>query len=122
MTIKKHPEWTKKYPAIDGIAKSERPSGDYFYPEEKAIRSDIEEILKMNDTNFNRWYNKRKVATENMLKQYEIIGSIPSLNYPFEKFQNKLTASSYISGPINVLKEGLDYLEKVKEVREEYKK
>jgi len=116
MTIKKHPEWTGKYTAIDGIAGRD---GDFII---KPIRSDIEEILKLNDLHFGDWYNERKNATESLLKQYEIIGSIPSLAYPFEQFQNGLNANSHVRVTINLLKEGLDYLEKIKEVREEYRK
>ncbi len=118
MAIKKHPEWTEKYPAVDGIAKSAR----YHKEIEKPIRSDIEKILKLNDLNFSDWYNKRKDATENMLKQYEIIASNPALCYGSEEKKFGLESSAFISTPIKVLKEGLDYLEKIREVREEYKK
>lgn len=135
MKIKEHPEWSKCYPAIDGIAKLQKPSKEeinkildkipskrvYYKEAENAIRSDIEKILKLSDVDFHDWYHERKDATEKMLKQYEIIASIPNLRYSSESQKLGLDALCYISDTIGVLKEGLDYLEKIKEVRVEYK-
>ncbi len=115
MAIKKHPEWSEKYPAIDGIA------GRYDNLTIKPIRSDIEKILNLNDLHFGDWYNERKNATEKLLKQYEVVASIPDLVHAFEERKFGLEGSAFICTPIKVLKEGLDYLEKIKEVREEYR-
>lgn len=124
MTIKERLEWYLKYPAIDGIAKEAEYKGEdncLSREPEKAIRSDIEGILKMDDSKFRIWYNERRIATENMLKQYEIIGSIPALCYGSEERKFDLNSNYNISGPIRILKEGLDYLEKISQVRGEYK-
>lgn len=122
MAIKMHPEWTREYPAIDGIVKTMRPIGDYFLPAENAIRSDIEKILKMDDTNFNSWYNSHKETAEKLLKLYSHFAEIPDLRYAGEEQKLGMDANAYIDSPINCFKEGLNYLEKIKEVRNEYKK
>jgi hypothetical protein len=110
MTIKEYPEWTLKYPAIDGKKN----------PDKKPIRSDIEEILKMNNVPFNKWYSERKQAVESLLNQYELIASIPSLIYSSEYQKFGLDSSTFIGNSIKVFKEGLDYLERIKELREVY--
>jgi len=129
MAIKKHPEWSKFYPAIDGIEKKAQYIKDQPYNEkilfkkaEKPIRSDIEEILKLDNVSFSKWYNERKAAAKNLLKQYELIGSIPALACSSEHDKFDLTSNCNFNGTVNLLKEGLDYLEKIKEVREEYRK
>ncbi len=133
--IKKHPEWSEKYPAIDGIAKGERPSKEerkkmiqenptaniHYRQAEKPIRSDIEKILKLNDEEFNTWFAERRIAALNLLNNYELIGSIPSLRYSSEEQQNGLKSNSMINGPINVLKDGIEYLGVIRQVRNEYK-
>lgn len=122
MTIKEHLKWTEKYPAIDGIAKSRRLSGDYWRPAENAIRSDIEKILEMNDTNFNSWYTSHKETAEKLLNLYSHFAEIPNLIYGSEEQKLGMDANTHISSPIGCFKEGLDYLEMIKKVREEYKK
>ena len=114
--VKKHPEWSEKYPAIDGITKG---GGVDF---QKPIRSDIEKILKLDDEKFNNWFAERRIAALKLLNDYELIGSIPDLGSPFETYKNNLSVKSNIGYFIKTLKDGLDYLEKIREVREEYKK
>ncbi len=114
--VKKHSEWSEKYPAIDGITNGE---GVYF---QKPIRSDIEEILNLNDEEFNHWFSERRIASLKLLNDYELVGSIPDLESPLEEFKNNLIVKSGIGSLIGILKDGLDYLEKIVEVRKEYKK
>lgn len=114
--IKKHPEWSEKYPALDGITNGK---GVYF---QKPIRSDIEEILKLNDKEFNNWFSERKITAQKLLKNYELIGSIPDLKSSLENFKNNLITNGNIGYFIGTLKEGIEYLEVIKQVREEYKK
>jgi len=111
-----HPEYSEKYPAIDGIAKPDRPTGDHYIPAEKAIRSDIEKILEMSDDFFNSWYKERLAVSKSLLDQYQIFASIPNLVYASES--RKLGMDN---GTIRILKEGLDYLDKIAKVRKEYK-
>jgi len=133
MRLKQRPEYSEKYPAIDGIAKEERPSkGErdvmiaenpleevYYHPSEKAIRPDIENILGLDDAGFDEWYKTRKSVAERLLKDYEVVGTIPHLQ--FGSRQNNLTCISHLSGVIESLEEGLEYLEIIKKVRTEQK-
>jgi hypothetical protein len=57
-----------------------------------------------------------------LLKEYEIIGTIPSLNYGFEDQQYNMTAMTHLNDTIGVLKESIEYLDVIKQVRDEYKK
>lgn len=120
--IKEHPEWSEKYSAIDGIAKPRKFLVGKDSPhEEKAIRSDIEEILKLEDTNFNKWYISHKETAEKLLNLYSHFAEIPNLNYGSEEQKCGMEAYSSIKSLIDYFKEGLDYLEKIKQIREEYK-
>ena len=58
MAYSQHPELSHKFPAIDGIVKERREAGYrgsneevYFLSPQKAIRSDVEEILMLDDIN-----------------------------------------------------------------------
>lgn len=133
MVIKPHPELTEDYPAIDGIPKEQSPSSEeasrrlkyqdevYIRHAERAIRSDIEEILKLDNLRFDVWYNNRKEVTEKLLREYETFASIPDLRNASEEQKVNL---GYTSGVINNtivdLRRGLDYLEKIKQVRAEF--
>jgi hypothetical protein len=120
MAIKKHPEWKDKYCAVDGIEKkdgfSSRCIGD-----KKAVRSDIEKILNLNDEEFTKWFSDRKIAAQRLLKDYEIISDIPFLAYGCEGLKNNLGVNNYIRGPIDILKKGIEYLDILKQVRDEKK-
>jgi hypothetical protein len=115
-----HAEYSEKYPAIDGIAKPERPTGNYVRPAEKAIRSDIEKILEMDDANFKLWFIQREEATHNLLHQYQLFVSIPDIRYGSEKQKLGMDANTVISTTIGTLKEGIEYLGIISKIREEY--
>ena len=127
-----HPEFSEKYPAIDGIEKDTKreidslrkqfPESDIPYKEpEKAIRSDIEKILALNDEEFHKWFSERKITAQKLLNNYELVGSIPDLIYASEDQKNGLTANVYLGEPIKILKKGIEYLEVIKKVRDEQK-
>ncbi len=133
MPIKEHPEWRQKYSAVDGFKDSteeaienlqrKHPGESFGEPRIKnPIRSDIEKILQLNDGNFTKWFADRKIAAQKLLKQYEIIGTIPSLNYGFEDHQYDMTSNTCLKDTIDVLKESIEYLDIIKQVRDEYKK
>lgn len=119
--IVQHPEYTSKYPAIDGITKEKRGSGRIYYPAEKAVRPDIEAVLEMDEAQFNNWYIPKKDTTERLLEHYEIFASIPNLAYGGEK-PLKMNAITAVDLQIKAFKEGLEYLEIIKKVREESRK
>lgn len=128
MKIKKYPEFSKDYTAIDGIAKDERPSkeerenmrgGVSYLPSENAIRSDIEKILKMDSIAFDSWYRSRKNSVLGLLNDFEILVTIPDLRYGSEDAKNSLDANAYISGLHESLKRGLEYVEVIKKVRDD---
>ena len=115
--MNQHPEWSDKYAAIDGIAKPQNGG----YPEERAIRSDIEEIINLDDSHFNYWYDSRLAATQRLLKDYELFASIPHLNYGGADQKYDMAALCAVSGQLEALTEALDFLEKIKQVRGEIK-
>lgn len=122
---KEHPEWSEKYPAIDGIAKEQvayqhdrtRPPV-VDVPNQEPIRSDVEAILELGDDEFEEWYRTRKETAERLLRDYETVGSIPDLWYAHE--QQQLTIRPYMN-IIGVLEKGLEYLDIIKQARDERK-
>ncbi len=120
-------ELSKRYRAIDGIPMPVvmyRPIyGDgkehVSKPGKLAIRSDVEKILNFDDKTFSKWYTERKESAERLLRDYEMFGSIPNLSYGSEDARlNMRDSSSVMVGHISSLREGLDYLEIIKELRE----
>lgn len=121
MEFKERPELTEHYSAIDGIAKSDRNfregdrGGQYYNAAEKAIRPDIVKILEMSDLKYHIWYNSRCQVTLNFLEQWELFASIPCLNYGDRQYN--MDAMSSIKMTIDYLRNGLDYLKKIDELR-----
>lgn len=105
----------KKYPAVDGV---EHINDEYV---KKPIRSDIEEILKLNDNDFAEWFHDREFAVKKLLTNYEFVASIPDLRYSYENQRLGLDANSEIRSIIGTLKKGLEYLEVIRNVREHIK-
>ncbi len=133
MPIKAHPEWKLKYPAVDGfkddtkeeMEKLERKHSGEFFGEPRIknpIRSDIEKILKLDDVNFTKWFSDRKITALRLLKEYETLGTIPCLVYGFEDQQYDMTSNTSLKDTIGVLRESIEYLDIIKQVRDEYKK
>ncbi len=135
MVIKEHPEWSDKYPAVDGFSFNSieevnamrkdypnNPSHYYLVPK-NALRSDIEKIIGLNDQDFLKWFSERKIAAQTMLKNYELIGEIPHLSYAYEGHGlETLSSNIHINDMIQVLKKGIEYLDVIKQVRDESKK
>lgn len=127
MKIKEYPGFSENYPAIDGIAKGERPpkeerrEGVSYLPSENAIRSDIEKILEMDDIAFDSWYRSRKNSVLGLLNQFKMLITIPDLRYASEESKHGLDANTYVSGLHKILKEGLEYVEVIKKVRDNQK-
>ncbi len=98
------------HPAIDGI-------------EDRAyrilpVRSDIATIACIDDAQFERWYIERRKATETLLAQYELFASIPNLGYPSEEQKLGMDAITVIGGHINAFREGLEFLDVIRNFRE----
>ena len=133
MVVKEHPEWTEKYSAIDGFKYDTKKDVEEFRRKfvgeiggpslrvKKVIRSDIEGILKLNDEDFTKWFSERKITAQRLLKDYELLGTIPCLTYGFEDQQYNLTAITHLNDTIEILKEGIEYLDIIKQVRDEQK-
>ncbi len=125
MKIKEYPEFSEKYPAIDGITKGNRPpkeGREPWRPPENAIRSDIEEILEMDDIAFDSWYRSKKNSVLGLLNQFEILVTIPNLEYASEEFKYGLDEGhNHLSGLYETLKKGLEYVEVIKKVRDDQK-
>ncbi len=136
MKTKRYPEYSEKYPAIDGIAKGERPSkeererimaedyskaidGISYLHSERAIRSDIERILGLSDEDFGVWYMERISATTNLLEMYELFASIPDLQYGSENQPYDMATSSHLGEHIKLLKRSIEYIEVIRDVKEE---
>lgn len=114
------PEWADDYPAIDGIAKSPKGGGPTFRMHfEKPIRSDIEKLLKLGDSDFEFWYIKCKIDLESRLKEYKIITNVPDLKKPEENFYED-DEPNHIEILKKECEKRLNYLEKIKEIRKEY--
>ena len=120
-----HPEWKDKYPAIDGISKPDRDFREYdmggqsYSPFEKAVRSDIEKILEMPCGEFSVWYMKKKKSVETLITDYENFATIPNLGYGSELHKFDMTAITLVKNHLESLKQGLEYLEVIKQVRRE---
>jgi len=83
MEIKQHPEFSEKYPAIDGIKKLDkiiRDKGILFG--KNPIRSDVLEILNFDNSKFDAWYQTRQSILGSLLNEFKIVASVPDLRYP----------------------------------------
>lgn len=98
------------YPAING----EELSGIIL-----PVRSDIAEIVEMDDLNFHRWYDPRKEAAQRLLKDYELFASIPHLGYDHEsKKFDMAQACDSVKDQLNNYRLGLEFLEAIKLYRD----
>lgn len=129
MILKARPEWTRDFPAIDGIQKpvdtymDDDPNGgrsEYVRkPEEEAIRSDVIEILNMDSCQFSIWIKRRRYAILQLLEHYELFASIPHLGYGAEKSRYTMCAITHVGNHLASLKHALKYLDKIEEVYHE---
>lgn len=119
------PELTEHYSAIDGIAKGDRNfreadrGGHYYNAAEDAVRPDVVKIIKMPDREYDIWYDLRYQVTMKLLQQWELFASIPCLNYGDKQYNMDAMAS--IRSQIRYLKDGIDYLKKIDELRKSVK-
>ena len=111
----KDSKYNKEYPAVSG---TEYASGKRV---KLGIRSDVQEILNFDDNRFAEWYHNKKFAVGKLLTKYEIVASIPDLRYGYEDQKLGLDAYSGLSGMIETLKRGLEYLEAIKNIKEDCK-
>ena len=122
MKIKQYPEFSEKYPAIDGIKKLDkiiRDKGILFG--KNPIRSDVLEILNFDNSKFEAWYQTRQSILGSLLNEFKIVASVPDLRYPGENQKFGLDSYSGINGMIEVLEKGLEYLEIIREIRDKSK-
>ncbi len=120
IVIKPLPELTDKYPAVEGIAKSAGiPTEEHpcVHLAQNPIRSDVLEILKLQDGIFDEWYARRKEATERELADYRLFASIPHLGYGAEEQKLDMCAYSHVKSHLQSLEEGLEFLEVIKLAR-----
>lgn len=113
--IKKRPDLTRDYPAIDGITKDEEDS----FPAKTAVRSDVENILEMSDNDFNLWYLERRDAISSLLRTYNLVGDIPDLRFANEDNKRYMKDSEAIKPIIEVIERAQRNLEVIKRVKEE---
>lgn len=118
--ISPRPDLTDKFSALDGIA-IPSDAGESRLPTKREIRSDIEELFSLSDLEFNEWYTLRRVATAGLLSTYELFASIPNLGYGSEGQKYNMSSYVHVEETLNYLKESLDFLEKIKERRAEYR-
>lgn len=123
---KKYPQFSKNYPAIDGIATPEIiREGRYSYDTcaSKDIRSDIKKILRMNSSNFQNWYKTKKSITNKLLKDLRIIGSIPNLREKIASVgidkEPSIGGNFSLCNLLEKLEQGLEYLEVIKKIKED---
>jgi hypothetical protein len=83
------------------------------------IRPDIEKIVSQSDMDFQKWYSERREATERILRDYELFSSIPHLAY--ETDERDMKAITAVRNQIDALKEGLEYLDTIRKVRDGYR-
>ncbi len=135
MKVKEHPELSDKCPAIDGIdgaAKKEQASQreGSRYPiyekislvterVERAVRSDVEEILAMGESEFNEWYISRYRVVKGLLDNYKLFSSIPNLSYGSEESKYDMTVHVAVKDHLEALKKGLEYLTVINLMRTE---
>lgn len=128
--MKEHPELSDKFPAIDGIktprteAVNDAGGRDalgrmQYVPGSKAIRSDVEEIINMDDKGFEGWYCLRMASVEKLLGYYGGLACIPNLMYGSEEQKYNMDAFSCVEDQLNAFKRAKEYLELIKEIREE---
>lgn len=114
-----HPEWSEEYPAIDGIETKSELRGEHVKPGGRPVRSDIELILDMPEEEFNQWISERRETTSNLLKEYELFTTIPHLGYVSEQAKFNMSALTHVETHKEVLKRGLDYLDKIEQLYKE---
>ncbi len=115
------PELTEHHSAIDGIAKEHGEHKKYHLfngqVPQNAVRSDVEQILLLEQTEFDKWYSEREQTTLDLIKRYETFASIPNLYYGTEKSKGQgMDASTVMAEHIETLKEGLEHLKIIKDV------
>ena len=126
MKTKQHPEFSDKYPAIDGIKKEHDgyDNGDHYVTrvhEQEAIRSDVLEILNLDGIKFDSWYRSKTSSLLDLLNSLRIVVKVPDLRYMSESQKLGLDASSGLKDLIETLERGLEYVEVIKKVRDDMK-
>jgi len=107
--IRKHPEYSKFYQAIDGI--------ENRWEKKQAIRSDILELLKLDSKKFHKWYFDRKDITTELLDKYQKFCSIPRLNVYDRNLD--MSYSKEVGALLHQYKLALEYLDKIKNLYDE---
>jgi hypothetical protein len=125
MGYKEHPEWSDRYPAIDGIAKESKPAGydrndnERFTLPETEIREDLEKIINLDTEHFIRWCSPKLKATEYLLEQWKSFASIPHLGYGNNEQQLNMDAITAVKNVVENLEKGRDYMQKIIKVYKE---
>lgn len=105
-------EALSEFPALDGQTDEKSKS--------LPIRSDVLEILELSEGDFNEWYNERRGMAQILLKQFELVGSVPHLRYSSEGQKITMGGCGTIRDAIGNLKETIKYLDEIKRVRPLY--
>ncbi|MBT3297867.1 hypothetical protein HN385_03005 [archaeon] len=98
------------YPAIDG-----KELSGLILP----VRSDIAEIIEMDDLDFYQWYKPRKEVAQRLLSEFELFSNIPHLGYDSEgcKYTMGLAHES-VKEQLNIYRQGLEHIEAIKLYRD----
>jgi predicted AAA+ superfamily ATPase len=105
---KKHPEWTKEYPAINGISGKDK----------NPIRSDVLSLVELSNHDFLKWYEPKEEDLTKELQKYKNFGEIPDLVSGRETQKYTMIYHSTIEGHVKSLEEALRNLEAIKKFRE----
>ena len=111
--MKPRPDWTIKFPAIDGIAKpSQCNQSDRYHtrytPETPAIREDVQAILDMPQEEFQIWLDQKRDAATQLLNMWAAVGDIPELSYGLDA--HTMTANTAFKANLEVLQKAMSYL------------
>lgn len=108
------PEWTKDYPAIDGIQTFDEVDPDTACWKSRAkasIRPDLVKILNLSEKEFQYWYEPKVSAVEALLVNFEIFATIPNLSYGTGEFG--MDASTSVNDILSNLRKSRNYLTKI---------
>jgi hypothetical protein len=84
-------------------------------PEDLKKRKDIQEILKMPEDEFEKWYNQSKNSAQTLLDRFLTAGRIPSLLNP--TVEMTVAQESVPAGIVGTLERAIQYVDVIKYLR-----
>jgi hypothetical protein len=86
---------------------------------ERYAQQNVLHILKQSDEDFQEWYNSRMKAAQRLLRDYELIGSIPQ---PYTRETLASLTHQAVGEQLQALRNSVSYLEEIKRLRDSHKK